>query len=577
MTKRWSEVEISEQYKALTPRDQFRAKKEYWDTVVSPKPEYVSLPSDFQKSAKKEFFGGILREDIPAISSVGATYKTIGDTIVGTDRVFSESLGKLGSSYYQLVRHPVQSVKSIGTLLSGIFQKIIPGHQPNEDVIDAIAQDYMKSYGSIDAIADTVATDPFRFVTDVYMAGGLASGALKTTGKLTGVKAISEAGSFKYTADTIKKMAPVRSAEDKVYQAYSKIFPNKSKGSKGILARKETVVGRVQAWSKNLPEDGLINNMTNETFKTPRNEYEILIAHQHAKKSIWDKATSLSKGATDKGVKIDMGKLAAKAAKETIDEYGDYAVKTSLSDNANVILKEAAKHKGLTTSPKGAQDYLKTMTDSVIKQRKAGVMVDYSITDFNTRFYKKIVDATDEAITQSLHKADYPYLRKQYAQIVSGESEINASANKFLIRQSGGLKGVAHPIVNLFSIESIVSGVLTGQSSQGIMRAGFLQAAKGIYDWTRNPSRHVKGMFKNASKLKPAENIPVLNPEILFNHEPLLLPSPKVKLKRIGTTSTGKGTIIPENQIKRLPPSETIYGEGFTATKPINKRIIKRK
>ena len=57
MAKAWSEVEQSQEYQALPSAQKAAAKQEYWDTVVSTKPEYRSLPPAGQLGARAQFFG----------------------------------------------------------------------------------------------------------------------------------------------------------------------------------------------------------------------------------------------------------------------------------------------------------------------------------------------------------------------------------------------------------------------------------------------------------------------------------------------------------------------------------------
>ena len=50
MAKKWSEVEQSQDYINLPPQEQRQAKREYWDAIVSQKPEFQKL-SDNQINA----------------------------------------------------------------------------------------------------------------------------------------------------------------------------------------------------------------------------------------------------------------------------------------------------------------------------------------------------------------------------------------------------------------------------------------------------------------------------------------------------------------------------------------------
>src|SRR3972149_1718830 len=92
MSKSWSQVESSEEYKTLSGQDQIKAKKQYWSNIVSPKQEFKMLDSVSKSKAKEQFFGGKLKEDLPndyfktpnvALMTIGDTLGTIGKSASG--------------------------------------------------------------------------------------------------------------------------------------------------------------------------------------------------------------------------------------------------------------------------------------------------------------------------------------------------------------------------------------------------------------------------------------------------------------------------------------------------------------
>jgi hypothetical protein len=58
MPKSWLEVEQSEEYNSLAPEQKIAAKSEYWDTVVTQKPQFMDLTDEEKTLAQQEFFGG---------------------------------------------------------------------------------------------------------------------------------------------------------------------------------------------------------------------------------------------------------------------------------------------------------------------------------------------------------------------------------------------------------------------------------------------------------------------------------------------------------------------------------------
>ena len=179
MAKRWNEVEQSEAFQSLSPQAKVNAKRQYWNDVVSNKDNYIALSNESKQKAKSQFFGGTLTEDMPD-SEVNVPL----ETAVGTAKTIGRSTGKLVEPFL----HPIQTAKGLG------YAAIHPIQTGK-----AIGEDYKQAYGGVENIAETVAEDPVRFLTDVSMVGGIASGGLKAAGRASqsskGAKII-EAGSL---------------------------------------------------------------------------------------------------------------------------------------------------------------------------------------------------------------------------------------------------------------------------------------------------------------------------------------------------------------------------------------------
>lgn len=95
------------------------------------------------------------------------------------------------------IRHPVETVKSLVTLGRGIFEKLLPGTQPNEEVANAVGRFFADRYGDRESIMRTIGTDPVGAVADLS-AVLLGGGAI--TAKLPGQ--ISKVGEAVKTAAT---------------------------------------------------------------------------------------------------------------------------------------------------------------------------------------------------------------------------------------------------------------------------------------------------------------------------------------------------------------------------------------
>lgn len=513
--KKWSEVEKTSEYQGLSDRDKFLAKKAYWDEISIPaiqqyNTKNIDSPVKIE-DVKKDFFGGILREDIPEISSSDAALQFIGDYYAGNIKVLAGSAGRLVSGLAQPILHPVETVKGLGGLLRGTFEKILPGEQPNEVYFDNLAQIYKDRYGSEDAIAETVSQDPFGFVADVYMIAGATSAA----GKLSSIKKIQEATSLAKTGQalttgmkSLKKAIPIKSTSDKVFNAYNKAFLPRGKTIKRTLGIKDDVVDAIKAIDENIPEEGLVNPLTGaEIVGKPKTRFDVLVALDHAKKRIWEKANSLSKNATEANAKINIKNVASKALEKTKNDWGDVAVKTTKADDVVRIKSMVDKFDELgNVSPTQVEGFLKSLYNDTKTLRESGQYQGFTLKDFYSNMYDELRGVTDDVISKTLDKSGYKHYRTQYAKLKGIEKQVQTGANKF-VREQAKRGGITHPLVNLWSVEELLSG--------NLLKAGTVKGASMIVDFFTNPDKKVQSMFKNVSKIKGVEPVQVLNPNLL--------------------------------------------------------------
>lgn len=103
------------------------------------------------------------------------------------------SAAQFGSDVVQPILHPIETAKTLGSLGLGIIQKFIPGHQPEEEVANAVGKFFVDRYGDINNIKKTLATDPVGVLADLstLLTGGsmAAARAPGVVGKLGRVAA----------------------------------------------------------------------------------------------------------------------------------------------------------------------------------------------------------------------------------------------------------------------------------------------------------------------------------------------------------------------------------------------------
>jgi hypothetical protein len=88
-----------------------------------------------------------------------------------------ESAEQFVSDMAQIVVHPIDTATSIAALGRGIYQKFVPGQQPDEATADAVGRFFVERYGGAEEIKRTIITDPVGALADlatVLTGGGAA-------------------------------------------------------------------------------------------------------------------------------------------------------------------------------------------------------------------------------------------------------------------------------------------------------------------------------------------------------------------------------------------------------------------
>lgn len=97
-----------------------------------------------------------------------------------------ESAQRFGRGLYEAVTSPVETLKGLGELLTGAYIRFIPKEwmaRPDKaqefiEKANAAGGVYRDRYGSVDALKNTIATDPVGFAADVSTLTGLGAAAL---------------------------------------------------------------------------------------------------------------------------------------------------------------------------------------------------------------------------------------------------------------------------------------------------------------------------------------------------------------------------------------------------------------
>lgn len=122
----------------------------------------------------------------------------MGDMFSRAGSNFAQSGLKAGKDLVEMLKHPVDTAKSIYELGKGVVQLAIPGEQGNEDMARTVGQHFKNRYGTIENAKRTFATDPVGFALD---ATGVASmGGTAVAGLGRGIAKVGQIGGKATTA-----------------------------------------------------------------------------------------------------------------------------------------------------------------------------------------------------------------------------------------------------------------------------------------------------------------------------------------------------------------------------------------
>lgn len=93
-----------------------------------------------------------------------------------------------------MIRHPIQTVKGLGSVALGGVEKLIPGEQPQEQAFNSVVDFFKERYGSLDKAVNTAYDDPVGFALDVSTLLSGAGGAVGLAGKAGKVSGLVRAG-----------------------------------------------------------------------------------------------------------------------------------------------------------------------------------------------------------------------------------------------------------------------------------------------------------------------------------------------------------------------------------------------
>lgn len=375
-----------------------------------------------------------------------------------------------------------------------------------------------------------------------------------------------------------KSLTGVKHLEDRIYKYYNKTVGGAKVKNladvEKIKSDRLTAVKTIQENTDNLkfPDE----NTGEMVSRLPSNRYEQAQALRQTKQAVWNEVTQMSKGATEQGASINLNKVVNEALDDTIKSIGQDAIDAN-PRLLNAIREESANVRRIgTTTPTRAEEFMKSLNKELQSFRNSGQAVEYSTIDFKNNLIHRLNQATDEAIERTLSRSGYSAHRAKYAALKSAEKEMIGAANKFL-KQQAGEGGIAHPIVDFWSLEELMYGggkMLLGDIRGGantIGRGVLLKTASKLSDYFKSPDRAMKKMYELVGKYKnpiiPGSKPVSVNAELMGKNIPTNMPTGigLDKPKGIGFQKSIKRT-------DRMLPSPRTAGQSTGPTIPLKTR-----
>ena len=138
------------------------------------------------------------------------------------------SAGQFASDITAPIHSPIQTAKAIGSLALGVFQKMTPGVQADEAMVDAVGKFYMDRYLTTDGFKKALSTDPVGVLSDLS--------AVFTGGGMAAAKAPGTIGKVGNVANTVGRFIDPAAMALKVGIGAPKVAGNATKAAIGLMS-----------------------------------------------------------------------------------------------------------------------------------------------------------------------------------------------------------------------------------------------------------------------------------------------------------------------------------------------------
>lgn len=449
----------------------------------------------------------------------------------------AKAAGKAIMNDVNLVTHPLDTAVGMAKGIAKPFQDVAK---------DPKGQ--LKQFGKDMSNPGKLISDAGKSVGDMVMNHPLQTAAMVLPGA-EGAVGLAEKGVG--AAKTAMTDIGKKNLENNIFGLYNSSIGTKAKNLGELNKVKPQKMEALKTMSDNMK-----NVKLESGEEVPKNRWDLAQTLKQTKTAIYEQYNKLSLDASEGGAEIDMRPVVKKAYEDTIKKLGEDTLKAN-PQLLNAIKQEAMNELKIgKTNPTRAQVHMQSLNDDVKASYNSGNAVHYSVIDFKRSLLNHLNEATETSIEDALNKSGYGALRDKYAALKSTEKEILGAANKYLKQQGGQGGGIAHPLVNLWSIEEGMQAAvhaMTGNlpaAGASLFRSAAIKTASKIADFLKNPDNKIPKMFKLLEKYEGKKtNIggDVFKPEVM----------PK-ESKGSSSTEGGSSRDIPVSKQKHFLPQVSL-------------------